>query len=227
MARDWTVWRSIICGWWPSQFLEMPQDDAGRYHQSPFRFPCRPSIVGTRHRIHLSFVSLRLLPNVRLRGPWVNWKRVGLWSFYSATSYAGIYYLLGRFAEKLDLDDDNSAHQAAETQDEEDVEDEDADTVVLNLDDEDGGSFVPVQAPKQLPRQNYKQSDPEWQEFIKLSQDSSRQATVRHDLAEKLVKSVSAMKPLQQRLGKDIKWTKSWLDFTYPDKAAPEYIQRG
>ena len=161
---------------------------------------------------------------VKLRQPWINWRTVALWTFYSATSYLAIEYLAGRIVDGLELDDDDEQEAAADEEAEEEGDEEG--TVVLSLED-DQGSFVPLQTPKQLPRQFYKHSDPEWQEFVKLSNDADRQEEARRDLAEKLVKTASMHKLLQQKLGKDIKWSQSWLDFTYPEKAAPEYIRRG
>lgn len=39
--------------------------------------------------------------------------------------------------------------------------------------------FIPMQYPERLPRVMYRQSDPEWQEFVKISWDEQRKATVR------------------------------------------------
>jgi len=39
--------------------------------------------------------------------------------------------------------------------------------------------FLPMQYPKQLPQTFYKQSDPEWQEFVKMSWDEPRKEAIR------------------------------------------------
>lgn len=43
----------------------------------------------------------------------------------------------------------------------------------------DDGLFIPMQYPQRLPRTFYKQSDPEWQEFVKMSWDEDRKDAVR------------------------------------------------
>ena len=159
---------------------------------------------------------------VYLPTPWINWRRVGLWTFYSVSSYAMLKYLLVRLVDGLELEDED---EAGEDQHHEEEDDEAQIGVLRDPDDEI--SFLPAQVPKQLPRQSYKQFDPEWQEFVKFNRDSERQKTARQDLSEKLVHAASESEPLQQKLGQDIKWTKSWFDVTYPKQAAPEYIRQG
>jgi len=39
--------------------------------------------------------------------------------------------------------------------------------------------FIPMQYPQQLPRTYYKQSDPEWQEFVKISWDDDKKDALR------------------------------------------------
>lgn len=40
--------------------------------------------------------------------------------------------------------------------------------------DEEDALFIPMTIPKKMPREYYRGSDPEWQEFKKLSQDAKR-----------------------------------------------------
>ena len=138
-------------------------------------------------------------------------------------------YLLDKLISGLELEDevDEESEDTQGQDEEEEYEDDDGDTIVLSLEDDDLGAFLPVQTPKQLPPQSYKQSDPEWQEFIRLNRDPERQTAIRRELAESVMKAAEGAKPLKAKLGKDIKWNKFWLDFVFPNKAAPEYIRRG
>lgn len=93
--------------------------------------------------------------------------------------------------------------------------------------DSDEATFLALQYPKELPKSFYKSSDPEWQEFVKLSRDNKRKKEVRNQLAGTVAQSAASNKQMQGILGKDIKWTRLWLDFTYPDQMPPEYARTG
>lgn len=48
------------------------------------------------------------------------------------------------------------------------------------LSDEDEESiFIPFSIPQKLPKTFYKQSDPDWQEFVRMSNDEKRSKAVR------------------------------------------------
>lgn len=177
---------------------------------------------------------------MRIRRPWLTWSRIGLWTFYVSVSWLAATHLLNAFIENLaDADDDDENDQdfvtrhirhdaVAPGQEAGQHDNADADEeLVLDLEGNRIASFLPLQAPKKLPRQTYRQWDPEWQEFVKLSRDTRRQAAIRQELAEKLAHTAATLKPFQQQLGESIAWTKLWLDFHYPDKSSPEYIRRG
>ena len=196
--------------------------------KSQAAFPRIPRKVGARPTttwIHTSPQS-----RVRVRQPWLNWRTVGLWSFYITVSTIVVEHLLDKLVDGLELgEDEDEANQEEEDNTSTEEEDTTDETFVLNFEDDDdeGAMFLPVQAPKQLPRHSYHRSDPEWQEFVKLNRNRQRQTAVRRDLAERLTHAASSHPILRPKLGKDIKWSKLWLDFVYPDKAAPEYIRRG
>ncbi len=56
--------------------------------------------------------------------------------------------------------------------------DEDGNIVEIIGDDEDS-LFVAFQYPRKLPQTFYRQSDPEWQEFVRFSFDEERKTAVR------------------------------------------------
>lgn len=47
------------------------------------------------------------------------------------------------------------------------------------------------------------------------------------DLAERVVKAALSNPRLAAKLGEEVKWTKLWLDLTYPEGPAPEYTRQG
>lgn len=110
--------------------------------------------------------------------------------------------------------------------------------------DEEASLFVPLQWPQQLPRTYYKQSDPDWQEFVRMSNDEGRANAVRgmmfesclncavanellEELAKRCLKDVSRAPRLKQVLGENIQLGQYWLDLKYPDRPPPEYIRSG
>jgi hypothetical protein len=71
-----------------------------------------------------------------------------------------------------------------EVQEERDEEDEDDDDFA-----DDDSLFIPLTWAKKLPRSFYKGSDPEWQEFVKVSKDKARHKKIQcnHPLSQPLL----------------------------------------
>lgn len=55
----------------------------------------------------------------------------------------------------------------------------DEDGNIVSTDEDMDSWFIPMQYPFPLPRSFYRQSDPEWQEFVKMSWDEDRKNAVR------------------------------------------------
>lgn len=58
------------------------------------------------------------------------------------------------------------------------VEEDGEEDGMVVVDDQDA-LFISMQYPKEMPHVLYKQSDPEWQEFMKFSRDKERQKAVK------------------------------------------------
>jgi hypothetical protein len=98
---------------------------------------------------------------------------------------------------------------------------------VTGEEEEEESLFIPLTFPTPLPQQFYARSDPDWQEFIKLSKDSKRQKAVRDELAEKVLRDIQKHPKTQQLLGKNIKLTKHWFELKFPDAPPPDYSRQG
>lgn len=131
------------------------------------------------------------------------------------------------------LDDEEVAEQdqnakteskAGEQQGEGDSEEEE-DGPPFYADEE--STFIPLTWSTKLPRSYYRGSDPEWQDFIKIAKDKSRQKKVQDELVA-IVHTGSVSHPtIIRQLGKDPKVGKYWLDITFPDGPPQEYERSG
>lgn len=154
---------------------------------------------------------------IRIQQPRFSFNRFFLLATYSAASYVLLKQLGAEF-DKLGLDewepaDDETAPQVDENG--------------LLVDDDEDALFIPMQWPTRLPQTYYKQSDPDWQEFVKMSYDDQRKADVRDELALRIANNLGSDPHCKMRLGRQIEWTGHWLDFRYPDGPPPQYARKG
>lgn len=143
--------------------------------------------------------------------------------------YTGVVYayssLLWRYmdidVEFLD-EEDEVEEEAAKAEGEEGTEVEEGPFYA----DEDS-LFIPMTWSKQLPRQWYKGSDPEWQEFIKIAKDKGRHKKVQDELVQIVFTGSTQHPSIAQRIGTDPKIGKYWLDISFPDGPPQEYERSG
>ncbi|TAQ90106.1 hypothetical protein B7494_g1516, partial [Chlorociboria aeruginascens] len=94
--------------------------------------------------------------------------------------------------------------------------------------EEDSSLFLPfIGTTKKLPSQPYSGSDPEWQEFIRISKDHALADRMRHDLAD-IVKTIAERhKLLTARCGNGMGTRRFWLDLDFPQHPPPEFERSG
>ncbi|KAK5149661.1 hypothetical protein LTR04_006990 [Oleoguttula sp. CCFEE 6159] len=92
---------------------------------------------------------------------------------------------------------------------------------------DDDSLFIPLGFAQKMPRTYYRGSDPEWQEFIKFAGDSKRYKAVQEKLVGIVLQGATTHKIISNRLGKDPKVGKYWLDVTFPDGPPQEYERSG
>lgn len=80
---------------------------------------------------------------------------------------------------------------------------------------------------KEVKQASYRGSDPEWQEFIKLSKQQDLIQQIRRDLAKIILNAVKRHPLLLLRVGNKMKVRRYWLDVDFPLEPPPEYIQSG
>ncbi|KAF7864086.1 hypothetical protein EAF04_007051 [Stromatinia cepivora] len=88
--------------------------------------------------------------------------------------------------------------------------------------------FIPFPGTtKQLPIVPYKGTDPEYQEFIKISKDTKLLDKIRVDLAEFMRDSVTRAPVVVQLAGKNFKTRRVWLDIDFPQVPPPSFERSG
>lgn len=92
-------------------------------------------------------------------------------------------------------------------------------------DEDDAPLFIPLTWPQLQEGELYKTSDPEWQQFVQLSNDPKKLQQLRHELAKMVLDSAGPqMAPI---LGSPLGLTSSWLVNQFPSRAPPTYVQSG
>ncbi|EDN95958.1 hypothetical protein SS1G_12164 [Sclerotinia sclerotiorum 1980 UF-70] len=88
--------------------------------------------------------------------------------------------------------------------------------------------FIPFPGTtKELPIIPYKGTDPEYQEFIKISKDPKLLNKIRVDLTEFLRDSVPNTPLIVQIAGKQFKTRRFWLDIDFPQLPPPSFERSG
>ncbi|KAI4730786.1 hypothetical protein E4T49_01138 [Aureobasidium sp. EXF-10728] len=87
--------------------------------------------------------------------------------------------------------------------------------------------FIPLTWAKKLPRSFYKGSDPEWQEFVKVSKDKARHKKIQSELVKIVYDTAQKHPAFVKQLGRDTKVGQCWLDIIFPDGPPQEYARAG
>ena len=92
--------------------------------------------------------------------------------------------------------------------------------------DEDS-TFVPMTWATKLPRNFYKGTDPEWQEFVKVAKDKPRHKKLQSELVALVLHAAQQHPRVAMSTGKELKVGKYWLELTFPDAPPQEYVRSG
>ncbi|BDD57933.1 hypothetical protein MAP00_003252 [Monascus purpureus] len=87
--------------------------------------------------------------------------------------------------------------------------------------------FIPLGWPRLRKGDFYALSDPEWQQFVKISQDSRKLELLRDELAAIVLQSASQSTQISHMLGNPLTLTGSWLVHHFPSRAPPAYERSG
>lgn len=104
--------------------------------------------------------------------------------------------------------------------------------------------FIPLSSPRRRPTTFYKGTDPEWQSFIRFSEDSEKCQYIRSrssinawpsndvdryldELANLVVFHLASLPSFRKLLGMPIVPKRFWLDFDFPTSPPPEYERDG
>lgn len=93
---------------------------------------------------------------------------------------------------------------------------------------EEGAIFIPFPGTvQQLKPRPYRGQDPEWQEFVKFSQDKELQTQLRDELAQYVRKLAQNHPVIFMKVGKELKQRRCWLDVDFPPAGPPEFVRSG
>ena len=163
------------------------------------------------------------------RPPFFTWRRFSNALFYLIPAYTIWQYL---FPIVVELDVDDQAEVVGgdgivdvERNNDPDREDPEGDE---EFEGDEDALFIPFSWPKQQPRTFYKGSDPEWQEFIKLSKDPQRHKDIQRRLVSNIRSELSQHPQASRILGQiDHKKGKFWLEISFPEGPPTEYAVTG
>ncbi|KAJ4988064.1 hypothetical protein SVAN01_06476 [Stagonosporopsis vannaccii] len=117
--------------------------------------------------------------------------------------------------------DDQEANEEEDEDEDENNEDEDEDEY------DDAILFLPTGFSRRKQTTYYKGSDPEWQEFKKVSGDKKRIERIRQELVN-MVRTSFSTPAIVAKIGEvDHKKGRVWIEFKFPDGPPPEYERPG
>ncbi|KAL1794654.1 hypothetical protein ACET3X_006470 [Alternaria dauci] len=166
------------------------------------------------------------IERVRIRRPFLSKSRlVGAVAIGIATYGLGQY--VGITVEVEEVKERGSVSKPGQdgwtTVGPQDDEDEDDDE-----DDDDALLFLPIGLSRPRPKQYWRGSDPEWQEFRKLASDRPRVDKIRKELAWQVRKAFANTPAFVARVGKvDTDKGNMWIEFKFPDTMPEEYERPG
>jgi hypothetical protein len=90
-----------------------------------------------------------------------------------------------------------------------------------------GAVFIPMTWLRKRKVEFYSGSDPEWQQFVALSNDLRQAKAVKARLAESVCKDLANHALVTRITGKPLTVYATWLDFVFPSAAPAEYEHSG
>ncbi|KAF7713234.1 Uncharacterized protein PECH_002222 [Penicillium ucsense] len=162
--------------------------------------------------------------HVRFRRPWFR-SFLGKAILYGTAFHLWSSFVLVRF------DDDDTQEDKAASKPRPDTRTLQAAAATRNdaLADEESGEddsvFIPLTWSWMEEGDYYRASDPEWQEFVKISKDKKKLQELREELAALVLKTASDL--MAPALGSPLTLTGYWLVHTFPSRAPPQYVRAG
>ncbi|EED15993.1 hypothetical protein TSTA_011080 [Talaromyces stipitatus ATCC 10500] len=99
---------------------------------------------------------------------------------------------------------------------------------ILDDDEVEDASFIPLSWPRLRPGELYKGSDPEWKTFQEYARDKQKMDTLRKELQTLVLAKLSTQREFVHLLGgKPLRVSDSWLMVHCPYRAPPQYETLG
>ncbi|KAI9840249.1 MAG: hypothetical protein M1837_001832 [Sclerophora amabilis] len=188
------------------------------------------------HLTRDSTASPRSVQRIRFVQPLFTKRRAFNTALYGAAFLYGSVIFPAIALTLLEDDDDEQSHQTvAKSTHVHEKEDggnrvtssgEPPDLLTIEGSDDDT-VFIPLGLVYKTRQKPYKGSDPEWQEYIRFSQDSQNYKRLQSELAGIVGHAVSKNSRLHRSLGNPVKVRQSWLDIQFPYAPPPQYERSG
>ncbi|KAL2022103.1 hypothetical protein VTK56DRAFT_6147 [Thermocarpiscus australiensis] len=95
-------------------------------------------------------------------------------------------------------------------------------------DDDDEPLFIPFPlTTKKVTQLPYRASDPEWQQFVRISKDPEWRNQIQNEAAQQVLKLTLGHPLIPAKYGKDMKLGRVWLDIDFPLRPPPVYERSG
>ncbi|EPS26055.1 hypothetical protein PDE_00991 [Penicillium oxalicum 114-2] len=161
--------------------------------------------------------------HVRFRRPWFR-SFLGKAILYGTAFHLWSSFVLVRFDDDDTQEDKAVAKAGSETKATTRAASR-ADALADEASGEDNSVFIPLTWSWLEESDYYRASDPEWQEFVKISKDKKKLQKLREELAALVVRSANeVMAPV---MGSPITLTGFWLVHSFPSRAPPQYVRSG
>ncbi|PLN75503.1 hypothetical protein BDW42DRAFT_180520 [Aspergillus taichungensis] len=87
--------------------------------------------------------------------------------------------------------------------------------------------FIPLGLPYLREGELYAASDPEWKQFVRISQDREKLKSLNGELASLVLSDAAQSAILSRLLGGPLELTEAWLVHHFPSRAPPRYTRIG
>ncbi|KAI9890840.1 MAG: hypothetical protein M1814_003624 [Vezdaea aestivalis] len=94
-------------------------------------------------------------------------------------------------------------------------------------DEMDPTLFIPLWRAHELPKVQYKSSDPEWRLFCEISRDADRMREIKIELIKDVIAVAKRDKDIIRVLGGSFRVSRWWIDCDFPNSPPPLFVRNG
>ncbi|KAJ5173978.1 uncharacterized protein N7500_001909 [Penicillium coprophilum] len=159
--------------------------------------------------------------HVRFRRPWIR-SFISKCLLYGTAFHLWSTFVLVRFDDDTDDEDIPPVAKSLETAPGQTSR---SGNITGKEVENEGALFIPLSWSRLQQGELYAASDPEWQEFVKVSKDRKKLQRLRDELAQLVLNH--AGRQMTHILGEPLSLTGFWLVHQFPTRAPPGYVRSG